>query len=123
MTYILLLKLQHYDRVYDLALNLIKSYLEDRKQFVQFDESNSEMKFIHKGVPQGSIIAGAPNSTKFRGGCRVSATIRQRGGGCNNFYFSRFKNITFKSFYAKQLKRPTFKNFTLLKGTLFRISS
>ena len=47
--------MQHYG-AYDLALNLFKTYLEDSRQFVQFDESNSEMKFIHKGVPQGSIL-------------------------------------------------------------------
>ena len=33
----------------------MKSYLEDREQFVQFDESNSGMKLILKGIPQGSI--------------------------------------------------------------------
>ena len=38
------------------ALNLMKSYLEDRKQFVQFDECISEMKAIHKEVPQGFIL-------------------------------------------------------------------
>ena len=52
---ILLRKLKHYG-VCDSALNLMKSYLENRKQFVQFDESISEMKAIHKGVPQGSIL-------------------------------------------------------------------
>ena len=34
----------------------MKSYLENRKQFVQFDECISEMIAIHKGVPQGSIL-------------------------------------------------------------------
>ena len=34
----------------------MKSYLENRKQFVQFDECISEMKAIHKGVPQRSIL-------------------------------------------------------------------
>ena len=53
--YILLRKLKHYG-VCDSALNLMKSYLENRKQFVQFDECISEMKAIHKGVPQGSIL-------------------------------------------------------------------
>ena len=39
----------------------------------------------------------APNSAKFRGGCRGPVKIRQwGGGGCNIFfYFLRVKNITF----------------------------
>ena len=32
----------------------------------------------------GQPIPGAPNSAKFRGGCRGPSKIRQRGG-CNNF--------------------------------------
>ena len=52
---ILLRNLKHYG-VCDLALNLMKSYLENRKQFVQFDDCISEMKAIHKGVPQGTIL-------------------------------------------------------------------
>ena len=52
---IFLRKLKHYG-VCDIALNLMKSYLENCKQFVQFDECISEMKAIHKGVPQGSIL-------------------------------------------------------------------
>ena len=52
---ILIRKLKHYG-VCDSTLNLMKSYLEDRKQFVQFDKCISEMKAIHKGVPQGSIL-------------------------------------------------------------------
>ena len=52
---ILLRKLKH-NRVCDLALNRMKSYLENRKQFVQFEECISEMKAIHKGVQQGSIL-------------------------------------------------------------------
>ena len=31
-----------------------------------------------------SVSTGAPNSAKFRGGCRAPSKIRQRGG-CNNF--------------------------------------
>ena len=52
---ILLRKLKHYG-VCDSALNLMKKYLEDRKQCVQFYECISEMKAIHKWVPQGSIL-------------------------------------------------------------------
>ena len=39
-------------------------------------------------------LAGAPNSVKFRGGCRGPAKIRQKGG-CNNFLILRVKNRTF----------------------------
>ena len=34
----------------------MKNYLENRKQFVQFDSYSSKMKSIDKGVPQGSIL-------------------------------------------------------------------
>ena len=34
----------------------MKSYIENRKQFQQFNECISEMKAIHKRVPQGSIL-------------------------------------------------------------------
>ena len=34
----------------------MKSYLEDRNQFAQFDYCISEMKFIYKGVRKGSIL-------------------------------------------------------------------
>ena len=51
----LLRKLKHYG-VSDLALKLMKRYLEDRKQFVKYDKCISEMKAIHKGVTQGSIL-------------------------------------------------------------------
>ena len=34
----------------------MKNYLENRKQFLQFDSYSSKMKSIDKGVPQGSIL-------------------------------------------------------------------
>ena len=40
----------------ELAYKLIKSYLENRKQFVEFNKECSEMKSIENGVPQGSIL-------------------------------------------------------------------
>ena len=67
---ILIRKLKHYE-VCDSALNLMKSYLKDCKQF---NECISEMKAIHKGVPQGSILGpllfliyinNIPNSSNF----------------------------------------------------------
>ena len=43
-------------------------------------------------------LAGAPNSAKFRGGCRGPSKIRQRGG-CNNFLpFMRYKIELFRVF-------------------------
>ena len=34
----------------------MKIYLENRKQFVQFDSYSSKIKSIDKDVPQGSIL-------------------------------------------------------------------
>ena len=39
-----------------IALNWIKSYFSDRKQFVQVDDSCSTLKSITCGVPHGSIL-------------------------------------------------------------------
>ena len=52
---ILLNKLQHYG-LCDVAQNLLKSYLTNRKQFVQYNEHSSDMKYTHNGVPEGSIL-------------------------------------------------------------------
>ena len=52
---ILLYKLSHYG-IKDNAFNLLKSYLTDRKQFVVFNNQNSETTDITTGVPQGSIL-------------------------------------------------------------------
>ena len=51
----LLLKLEHYG-ARGVALHLLRSYLTDRKQYVNTNESISSMKPISMGVPQGSIL-------------------------------------------------------------------
>ena len=69
---ILIGKVKHYGKS-DVALKLMKSYLEDRKQYVQFDTCTSDMKSIRNIVPQGSILGSLlfliyindfPNSSK-----------------------------------------------------------
>ena len=52
---ILLSILKHYG-ICDVALILMKSYLENRKQYVQFDTCISDLRPIRNGVPQRSIL-------------------------------------------------------------------
>jgi retron-type reverse transcriptase len=52
---LLLLKLKHYG-VSDSALNLLDSYISDRKQCVKVGQHTSTFQNIFKGVPQGSIL-------------------------------------------------------------------
>ena len=52
---ILLDKLKFYG-INEMAYNLMKNYLENRKQFVQFDSYSSKMKSMDKGVPRGLIL-------------------------------------------------------------------
>ena len=51
----LLYRKKHYG-IDGLAYKLIRSYLENRKQFVEFNKECSEMKNIENGVPQGNIL-------------------------------------------------------------------
>ena len=52
---ILLKKLEHYG-VRGIALQLIESYLTNRKQFVSVNGNKSQTKDITIGVPQGSVL-------------------------------------------------------------------
>ena len=52
---ILLNKLKYYG-VIGTPLQLIKSYLTDRNQFVQIDNTKSSILHLKTGVPQGSIL-------------------------------------------------------------------
>jgi len=53
---ILLYKLRYYG-VADAAFDLIKSYLTERKQYVNLSNHNSEYLPVKTGVPQGSILS------------------------------------------------------------------
>ena len=52
---ILIEKLEHYG-IRGLALDWLKSYLSDRKQFVSINGVNSTPQFMTYGVPQGYIL-------------------------------------------------------------------
>ena len=52
---ILLSKL-HYYGIRNTALTLLKSYFTNRKQYCHYKGTNSTMRAIYKGVPQGSIL-------------------------------------------------------------------
>jgi hypothetical protein len=53
--HILLHKLEYYG-ITDSALELLQSYLSNRKQYVQFCDYNSEHLAVTTGVPQGSVL-------------------------------------------------------------------
>jgi hypothetical protein len=52
---ILFSKLEHFG-IRGIALQWIKSYFSNRKQFFQFNETHSTERIIKCGVPQGSIL-------------------------------------------------------------------
>ena len=52
---ILIDKLEFYG-VKGVTLDLLKNYLTNRKQYVEFEDAQSDMLNISTGVPQGSIL-------------------------------------------------------------------
>ena len=68
---ILIKKLKHYG-VRGLASDWVKSYLSNRKQFVNIDECFSELLSVICGVPQGSILG----PTLFISISMISATYQ-----------------------------------------------
>ena len=52
---ILTAKLEHYG-IRGKALDIFKSYLSNRKQYVQLENSKSKLRPITCGVPQGSVL-------------------------------------------------------------------
>ena len=52
---ILLNKLQYYG-IHGISLSLIRSYLRNRFQYVQFENSKSDLLEFKTGIPQDSIF-------------------------------------------------------------------
>ena len=72
---ILLDKLTHYG-ITGTANKFMKSYLCNRKQFVQIGDTEPKMRPVTTGVPQGSIVGPFCLISLSRGVCRIS-----QGGG------------------------------------------
>ena len=94
---ILLSKLDHYG-IRDNALKWLKSYLSNRKQFVNLNGENSKNENISCGVPQGSILGPLLFTIYINDMHRVvtSSIIH---------HFADDTNILFSSKYPKEITK------------------
>ena len=56
LDHVILLRKLNYYGIKSVELKLFKEYLQNRTQYVSYDETNSNMYRISTGVPQGSIL-------------------------------------------------------------------
>ena len=72
---ILVNKLKFYG-IRGVALDWLKSYLNNRKQYVNFNGTSSDMKTILCGIPQGSILGPTLFLLFINDICNVSKLLK-----------------------------------------------